>query len=98
MYFRDASRRTDRHIAICDRSDKVRTAVWSDCADKHPLADFVARDTSAEFVNHAHRLVPDSDPRLNWVLSTNDVDVSTADRREPNFHDVEVEGLTVSSY
>jgi hypothetical protein len=40
-----------------------------DCADQNAVANFVASDADAEFVDHSNRLVADSEAGLDGILA-----------------------------
>ena len=51
-----------------------------DGPDQHAVADVVAGDARAEFLDDAHRFMADDEPRLHRILAAHDMEIGAADR------------------
>lgn len=83
---------------MCQQGRKVRTTVTAlrelagqtraaltarrDGPHQHTIADLIIRYSGAEFVNHSHWLVTNDKSTPDWMLSADNVQIGSANRRE----------------
>jgi hypothetical protein len=70
--------------ALRELAGQTRAALTArrDGPHQHPITDLVTSYSGAEFVNHSHRLVTDDKSALDWILSADNVQIGSANRRQ----------------
>ena len=75
--------------ALCRMARQACAALAARCdrADQHAFAELVARNALANLFNNADRFVTDHEARLDRIFTSDDVQVSSANRGEGHFND-----------
>jgi len=69
-------------LRLISRQTRTALTTGSNRANEHTVPEFVACDTRSKFLYHSNRFVTDDQPGLDWILASDDMQISTADRRQ----------------